>query len=86
MRSRNGHAVLAIWTRLFGHGHDGYAQDARHCSTRAQALATRMRTPGAPVLCNPHALTVVFDEPSTAIVMPNVTDTLLDDFATDYLP
>ncbi len=101
MGSRNGHAVLAIWTRLFGHGHDGYAKDARHCSQRAQMLATKLGAAGAQVLCNPHALTGVFDEPGAeivsryqlacakglahAIVMPNVTDTLLEEFRTDYL-
>ncbi|NJS38362.1 MAG: histidine decarboxylase [Rhodobacteraceae bacterium] len=101
MGSRNGHAVLSIWARLFGHGYGGYAHDALDCSLRAQALADRLRAAGRPVLCNPHSLTVVFDEPAPdivtryqlaaskglahAIVMPNVTDDLLDRFATDYL-
>ncbi len=101
MGSRNGHAVLAIWTRLFGHGYDGYARDAQQCSARAQLLATRLADEGARVLCNPHALTVVFQEPAAeivsryqlasakgfahAIVMPNVTDALLENFATDYI-
>jgi histidine decarboxylase len=101
MGSRNGHAVLSIWARLFGHGYGGYAHDALDCSLRAQALADRLRASGRPVLCNPHSLTVVFDEPAPdivtryqlaaskglahAIVMPNVTDDLLDRFATDYL-
>jgi histidine decarboxylase len=101
MGSRNGHAVLSIWARLFGHGYGGYAHDALGCSLRAEALADRLRASGRPVLCNPHALTVVFDDPGPeivtryqlaaskglahAIVMPNVTDDLLDRFATDYL-
>jgi histidine decarboxylase len=101
MGSRNGHAVLSIWARLFGHGYGGYAHDALSCSLRAESLADRMRGGGRPVLCNPHALTVVFDDPGPeivnryqlaaskglahAIVMPNVTDDLLDRFATDYL-
>ena len=101
MGSRNGHAVLAIWTRLFGHGYDGYARDAQKGSARAQLLATRLADEGARVLCNPHALTVVFQEPAAeivsryqlasakgfahAIVMPNVTDALLENFATDYI-
>jgi histidine decarboxylase len=101
MGSRNGHAVLSIWARLFGHGYGGYAHDALGCSLRAEALADRLRAAGRPVLCNPHGLTVVFDEPDPeivsryqlavnkglahAIVMPNVTDDLLDRFATDYL-
>lgn len=101
MGSRNGHAVLSVWARLFGHGYGGYAHDALTCSLRAAGLADRLRTTGRPVLCNPHSLTVVFDDPGPeivnryqlaasrglahAIVMPNVTDDLLDRFATDYL-
>jgi histidine decarboxylase len=101
MGSRNGHAVLSVWTRLFGHGYGGYAHDALGCATRAQSLAEALRASGRAVLCNPHALTVVFDEPEAgivqryqlaaskglahAIVMPNVTDDLLDRFVTDYL-
>ncbi len=101
MGSRSGHAVLSIWARLFGHGYGGYANDALSCSLKAAALADRLRACGRPVLYNPHALTVVFDEPGPeivnryqlavnkglahAIVMPNVTDDLLDRFATDYL-
>jgi len=101
MGSRNGHAVLSVWARLFGHGYAGYAHDALRCAQRARALADRLRTSGRAVLCNPHALTVVFETPGPeivsryqlaanaglahAIVMPNVTDDLLDRFATDYL-
>jgi histidine decarboxylase len=101
MGSRNGHAVLSVWARLFGHGYGGYAHDALRCSLRAEALAERLRASGRPVLCNPQSLTVVFDEPGPeivkryqlaankglahAIVMPNVTDDLLDRFVTDYL-
>lgn len=101
MGSRNGHAVLSIWTRLFGHGYGGYSHDALTCSLKAGALADRLRTCGRQVLCNPHSLTVVFDDPGAelvnryqlacckglahAIVMPNVTDDLLDRFATDFL-
>jgi histidine decarboxylase len=101
MGSRNGHAVLSVWARLFGHGYGGYAHDALCCSLKAEALANRLRASGRPVLCNPHSLTVVFDDPGPeivnryqlaaskglahAIVMPNVTDDLLDRFATDYL-
>jgi histidine decarboxylase len=101
MGSRNGHAVLSVWARLFGHGYGGYAHDALACSLRAEALAERLRASGRPVLCNPQSLTVVFDEPGPeivsryqlatnkglahAIVMPNVTDDLLDRFTTDYL-
>lgn len=99
--SRNGHAVLSIWARLFGHGYGSYAHDALSCSLRAEALVDRLRSCGRPELCNPHALTVVFDEPrpeivnryrlaankglAHAIVVPNVTDDLLDLFAADYL-
>lgn len=101
MGSRNGHAVLSIWARLFGHGYGGYAHDALRCSVKAAALAERLRASGRAVLCNPHSLTVVFDEPGAdivnryqlatnkglahAIVMPNVSDDLLDRFVTDFL-
>ena len=100
MGSRNGHAVLAVWARLIGHGYGGYAHDALHCSLRAQTLAETLRGLGVEVLCNPHSLTVVFPKPSEAmvktyqlacynglahaIVMPNVTDSLLDRFVQDY--
>ena len=101
MGSRNGHAVLAIWARLTGHGRDGYAADARNCVQKAEALANRLGQRGVPVLLNPYSLTVVFPEPSEAIVqtyqlachrgeahaivMPNVTDELLSRFAEEYL-
>jgi len=101
MGSRSGHAVLAVWARLFGHGYDGFSQDALSSTVRAAKLARRLRGTGAEVLCNPHSLTVVFDEPEPAIVkkyqlaacnglahaivMPSVTDDLLDQFAGDYL-
>lgn len=101
MGSRNGHAVLSIWARLYGHGYGGYAFDALACATKAQSLAECLRASGRHVLCNPCSLTVVFDEPDAAIVkryqlasskglahavvMPNVTDDLIDEFATDYL-
>lgn len=98
--SRNGHAVLAIWARLFGHGYGGFAHDALRCVNRAQALAQELGCLGVEVLCNPHSLTIVFPEPSDqivrtyqlacnqgqahAIVMPNVTDALLARFVNDY--
>ena len=101
MGSRNGHAVLAIWARLMGHGRGGYAADASNCAEGAKALAERLRQGGVPVLLNPFSLTVVFPEPSEAvvktyqlachrgeahaIVMPNVTDALLTRFAGEYL-
>jgi len=101
MGSRNGHAVLAIWARLMLHGSDGYARDARRCTALAQALAQRMRAAGAEVLCNPHSLTVVFPQPQErlvrryqlasarglahVVVMPNVTEDLLDRFVGDWI-
>ena len=100
MGSRSGHAVLAIWARLMGHGYDGFAHDALRCTLRAQGLTARLRAAGVEVLCNPHGMTVVFPEPDLtlvktyqlacykgqahAIVMPNVTDALLDRFVVDY--
>ena len=100
MGSRSGHAVLAIWARLMGHGYGGYAHDALRCTIRAQSLAETLLGLGAQVLCNPHSLTVVFPKPSEqivktyqlacyqglahAIVMPNVTQALLQRFTNDY--
>lgn len=100
MGSRNGHAVLAVWARLFGHGYGGFAHDSLNCVNRAHALSERLRGIGVETLCNPYSLTVVFPEPSEqilqtyqlassqgrahAIVMPNVTDALLDAFVADY--
>jgi histidine decarboxylase len=101
MGSRNGHAALALWTRLHGHGIDGYRADVRGCLARTDRLAAALRTAAVPVLRNPLSLTVVFPQPpesivgtyqlachrgeAHAIVMPNVTDTLLDRFLADYL-
>ena len=100
MGSRNGHAVLAIWARLLGRGYAAFASDARHCARRAQDLAAELRLTGAQVLCNPHSLTVVFAQPDEAmvrtyqlacdkglahaIVMPSVSDALLDRFVDDF--
>ncbi len=100
MGSRNGHAVLAVWSRLIGHGHKGYGADVRGCIIRAQQLANRLRSQGVPTMCNSHSLTVVFPQPAErivktfqlacyrneahAIVMPNVTDELLDRFVANY--
>ncbi len=101
MGSRNGHAVLAVWARLIGHGYGGFAHDALRCSLRAQAFAETLRGLGAEVLCNPYSLTVVFPKPSEqmvktyqlacyegqahAIIMPNVTEALLGRFVQDYV-
>jgi histidine decarboxylase len=100
MGSRNGHAVLAIWTRLMTHGVPGFTEDALRCTLRAEGLATSLRAVGAEVLLNPHSMTVVFPQPSEAIVktyqlacyrgkahaivMPSVTDALIDRFTSDY--
>jgi histidine decarboxylase len=99
MGSRNGHAVLAIWSRFMGHGHDGYRRDADVCATRAHALTNMLKTVGVPACCNPFSLTVVFPQPSEQIVktyqlacykgeahvvvMPNVTVSLLERFVKD---
>ena len=66
----------------------------------AQRLATALSKRGVPVLLNPYSLTVVFPEPDLsivktyqlacykgqahAIVMPNVTAELLDEFIEVY--
>ncbi len=100
MGSRNGHAVIAVWSRLIGHGHKGYGADVRGCIIRAQQLADRLQSLGIPTMCNPHSLTVVFPQPAEhivktfqlacyrneahAIVMPNVTDELLGRFVANY--
>ncbi len=101
MGSRNGHAVLALWARLHGHGHDGFRRDAARCVERARALAASLTDAGVPVLLNPWSLTVVFPQPDEAIVtryqlacnageahaivMPSVSEDLLARFQSDYL-
>jgi histidine decarboxylase len=101
MGSRNGHAVLAVWARFFGHGLAGYRRDAASCLTKASELAASLRVRGVPVLLNEHSLTVVFPQPSEdivkryqlacykgeahVVVMPNVTSALLARFLADYL-
>jgi histidine decarboxylase len=101
MGSRNGHAVLAVWTRLMGHGTEGFRRDAESCRQRAADLARDLRTHGVPVLLNPFSLTVLFPEPDPttvkrfqlscsggqahAIVMPNVSDDQLRRFRDAYL-
>jgi histidine decarboxylase len=101
MGSRNGHAVLAMWSRLIGHGHEGYLNDVATCLLRTDWLVEQLRAEGVPVLCNPFSLTVLFPQPcetvvkiyqlacskgeAHAIVMPNVTMKLLKRFVADYL-
>lgn len=100
MGSRNGHAVLAIWSRLIGHGEAGFTQDVESCMAGAQRLAAALMKRSVPVLLNPFSLSVIFPEPAVslvktyqlachngqahAIVMPNVTQALLDEFAANY--
>jgi histidine decarboxylase len=101
MGSRNGHAVLSIWSRLIGHGMEGYEADVRACLARTGRLVAALRAGAVPVLCNPFSFTVVFPQPGEAIVrtyqlacnigeahaivMPNVTDALINRFVSDYL-
>lgn len=101
MASRNGHAVLALWARLLGHGTVGFRLDARRAVARAGALASALDEAGVPVLLNPFSLTVVFPRPddtivdryqlacsgddARAVVMPSVSEGLLQQFAADYL-
>jgi histidine decarboxylase len=101
MGSRNGHAVLALWARLLGHGREGFRRDAARCVELARGLAETLSRAGVPVLLNPHSLTVLFPEPSEpivrhyqlattgdeahAIIMPNVTEALIARFASDYV-
>jgi histidine decarboxylase len=101
MGSRNGHAVLAIWSRLIGHGAWGYRADVRACLARTERLVASLRAANVPVLCNPYSFTVVFPQPGEAIVrtyqlacnkgeahaivMPNVTDALINRFVSEYL-
>jgi histidine decarboxylase len=100
MGSRNGHAVLALWKQLFGHGAAGFRKDAGRCVGLAEQLAARLQKIGAPVLHNPHSLTVLFPEPEEAIVkkyqlsctggwahaiaMPNVTKEHMQRFIDAY--
>jgi histidine decarboxylase len=101
MGSRNGHAVLAVWSRLFGHGLEGYGRDVAQCLQRTDRMVAELRAAGVPVLCNPHSLTVLFPQPGEdivktyqlacsrgdahAIVMPNISDALIDRFLAEYL-
>jgi histidine decarboxylase len=100
MGSRNGHAVLAMWTRLMTQGVAGFAKDALRCTLRAADMASALRATGAEVLLNPGSLTVVFPQPDEtiiktyqlachkgmahAIIMPSVTDALIERFVTEY--
>jgi histidine decarboxylase len=101
MGSRNGHAVMALWSRLIGHGVDGFRADTRTCLERVGRLAGALRAAGVPVLHNPHSLTLVFPQPNEdmvrkyqlacnegdahAIVMPSVSEELIGRFLSDYL-
>lgn len=100
MGSRNGHAVMALWSRLTFHGVEGFKKDARRSVERAGRTASVMRSAGVPVLLNPHSLTLVFPKPpedivrqyqlacyrydAHAIIMPSVTDSLIARFLYDY--
>ena len=101
MGSRNGHAVLALWTRLISHGVEGFRSDAQVCLNRANRLAESLRAKGVPVMHNPWSLTVLFPEPDAsivkrfqlscvgnqahAIIMPNVEQLRLQRFLDSYL-
>jgi histidine decarboxylase len=101
MGSRNGHAVLAMWSRLLGHNIEGYRDDVVECLKRTNWLVNILQSAGVPVLCNPYSLTVLFPQPEEkivktyqlacnngdahAIVMPSVTEELLGRFAVEYL-
>lgn len=101
MGSRNGHAVLALWHRINRHGRDGFKKDVALCLARARTLQGILSAEDVPVLLNPHAITVVFPEPEPsivvkyqlachqklahAIIMPNVTDRLIEKFSSDYI-
>jgi histidine decarboxylase len=101
MGSRNGHAVLALWSRLVEHGVDGFRADTRASLQRAEALAGALRAAGVPVLRNPHSLTLLFPQPDEkvvhkyqlacslgeahAVIMPSVSELLIDRFLSDYL-
>ena len=101
MGSRNGHAVLAVWARLRGHGLAGFETDVQACLLRTGRATQLLRNGGVPILCNPFSLTVVFPQPAEslvkhyqlacyrneahAIIMPNVTDALIDRFVRQYL-
>ena len=100
MGSRNGHAVMALWSRLTFHGLEGFRRDARRSVERAERTASIMRSAGVPVLLNAHSLTLVFPKPAEAIikeyqlacyrydahaiVMPSVSDSLIARFLYDY--
>lgn len=100
MGSRNGHAVMAMWSRLTFHGVEGFRADALRSVERAERTASVMRSAGVPVLLNPYSLTLVFPKPSEAIVkqyqlacyrydahaiiMPSVSDSLIARFLFDY--
>jgi histidine decarboxylase len=101
MGSRNGHAVLAVWSRVMGHGMEGYRADVAACLARTEHLAQTLRNESVPVLCNPFGMTIVFPQPpeavvkryqlacyrneAHAIIMPNVTDALVAKFLAEYL-
>ena len=101
MGSRNGHAVLAIFAKLFGHGTAGYRRDVSKCLKMACRVTSELKRSGVPAQCNPHSLTIVFPQPEEtivklyqlacyqgnahAIIMPNVTDDLVNRFKVQYL-
>lgn len=101
MGSRNGHAVFALWSRFMQHGKAGFTADARECHGRALRLANALKQASVPLLLNDYSITVVFPEPASdivktfqlacdqglahAVVMPNVTDKLIDHFISVYL-
>ena len=100
--SRNGQAPLYLWHAVATRGGAdgaGFRQEVAACLANARHLADRITALGRRVLLNPHSLTVVFDEPSDALVrrwslarsggrahvitVPHVTRALLDEFVAE---
>lgn len=95
--SRNGQAPLYLWYAIKTRGaRGGFAKEVATCISNAKYLYDQLKQMGVPCFMNDYSITVVFDEPSEAlvrrwslarqggrahvVVMPHATRTKIDAF------
>jgi len=99
--SRNAITPLMLWYAIRSRGIEGFRKTVNRCLSRAEYAVNRLNEIGIKAWRNPHAITVVFPKPASAIldkwqlavqgdfahimVMPHVTRKKIDQLATDII-